>query len=227
MDKPTAGLRKRQQIGRANRMMLLWIVGVSMIVGVSVVLMVFLVQKIWFGEKVINEKDRTVSVLDKNLKTVDGLKDNIRLLNTNENLKATRLDDSASPVQSVLDALPADANPTALASSLQTKLLTGVPGATLETLSVDSIVADSATTKTSGADGAASQISFTFSVSANANNSTALQQVLENLEKSIRPINVGSLGIEAQGNHIIMTVKGVSYYEPAKTVQTTNKVVKP
>jgi hypothetical protein len=63
MDKPTAGLRKRQQIRQANRMMMLWIAGISVVVGVSIVLVIFLAQKILFGEKVIFEKNKTVSVL--------------------------------------------------------------------------------------------------------------------------------------------------------------------
>lgn len=201
-------------------MMFLWIAGVSVVVGISIVLVVFLAQKIWYGEKVLAEKSKTVSLLEKNVKNIDELKDNIRVLNTNEDLNATRLSESDSALQPVLDALPADANPTALASSLQTKLLTGVSGVVVETLNVESV--------SSGAVGTgAGNIEFTFSVSTDANNYAALRQVLERIEKSIRPINITNLTVAGQGNRLLMTATGESYYKPAKKVQLSDKVVKP
>jgi hypothetical protein len=230
MDKPTAGLRKRQQINRASRTMLIWVAGISVVVGVSVVLTVFLVQKIWFGEKVIGEKNKTVSVLEKSLSKVDGLKDNIRVLNTNEDLAATKLNESDPPIQSVLDALPADVNSTALASSLQTKLLTGVPNIVVETINVEPVsgLESSQSDSSSSSDSRGlNEINFTFSVSTELNNYDALRQVLERIEKSIRPFNITTLSVETQGKRIVMTAKGSSYYEPAKTVQLTQKVVKP
>jgi hypothetical protein len=230
MDKPTAGVRKRQQIKQANRMMLLWVAGASVVVGISVVVMVFLVQKIVFGEKVVTEKNKTVSVLEKNLNAVDDLRNNIRVLNTNKDLITTRLNNEGEPIQSVLDALPADANSTALASSLQTKLLAGVPGIVVETINVvpvDGLETTASSSVQSGVSGVgANEIGFTFSVSADAANYSALRQVLERLEKSIRPFNVTGLSVEGQGKRVVMTATGVSYYNPAKTVDLTNKVVK-
>lgn len=220
MDKSNTALRKRQQIGRANKMMFVWIAGVSVIVGISIVLTIFLVQKIWYGEKVIAAKEQTVSQLDKNLKNVDSLKDEIRVLNTNENLNASKQSESDSALQPILDALPADANPTALASSLQTKLLTGVSGVVVETLNVEAVSADE------GGEGV-STIDFSFSVSTDAKNYAALKEVLERLEKSIRPINITTLSVAGQGNRLLLTASGESYYKPAKKVQLNDKVVKP
>ena len=220
MDKSAAGSRKRQQISQANKMMFVWIAGVSVVVGISIVLMVFLVQKIWYGEKVIAEKSKTVSTLEKNLANVSELRDNIRVLNTNEDLGSARLNESDSSLQPILDALPAYANPTALASSLQTKLLAGVPGIVVETINVDP--------SESGDSGdGTSPIDFTFSVSADANNYDAFRQVLERLEKSIRPFNVTGLTVEGQGKRLIMTVNGESYFSSAKQIELTQKVVKP
>lgn len=229
MEKPTTGLRKRQQITRANRMMFLWIAGVSVVVGISIVLMIFLAQKIWFGEKVLYEKGKTAQILDDNLKAVASLKENINIRNTDQNLAATKLNSSNPPLQSVLDALPADANSTALASSLQTKLLNGVSGVVVETISVDPVSGETAQDDASAASNASGpgEINFSFSVSTGTNNYAALKQVLERLERSIRPFNVTTLTVEGQGDKVLMTVSGVSYYNPAKTVQLTEKAVKP
>lgn len=223
MDKQAAGLRKRQQISRANKTMFLAIAGASTVVGFSLVLVIFLGQRILFGEKVIAEKDHTISVLQKNIDTVPALKDNIRVLNTNQDLASVRLNSTDAPLQSVLDALPSNANSTAMASSLQTKLLAGVPGVTIESLRVDSASSDG----TSNTDAAGSNtISFSFAVSTASNKQTSLRSVLQRIEMSIRPFDVTNLSIESQGGRVILTANGVGYYDTAQTVQLTDKVVK-
>jgi len=229
MEKQSTGLRKRQQISKANQTMFLAIAGASVVVGFSLVLMLFLVQRIWFGEKVIAEKNHTVAVLQKNLDSVNALKDNIRVLNTNEDLKSILLKDGDSPLQSVLDA--ASANSTAMASSLQVKLLSNVSGITIESLKVDPVVGVETSSDGSGSidssDPSSHSIGFSFSVSTAAGNSDALRQVLMQIEKSIRPFNITNLSVESQGSRLVMTATGVGYYDPAQVVQLTDKVVKP
>lgn len=224
-------LRKRQQIGQANRLMFLSIAGVSVVVGFSIVLIVFLGQRIWFGEKVIAEKLNTVSVLEKNLEAVPELKDNVRLLNTNEDLKSTRLKESDPALQSVLDALPAEANSTAMASSLQNRLLNNVPNIVIESLKVQPVSGIETTDETVAlSDSTASgsnTIGFSFSVSTTYTNQDGLREVLARIEKSIRPFNITTLSVESQSSRVIMTATGVGYYVPAKTVQLTDKVVRP
>lgn len=227
MDKPTAGMRKRQRISQANRVMFLWVAAMSVVVGISVVLTIFLAQKIWFGEKVIAEKNKTASVLDKNLSVVDELKDNIRVLNTNEALASTKLKDSDPAIQSVLDALPANANSTALASSLQTKLLAGIPGVQVDAITVTPVGSEALAGSVSSQDTSSNEIGFTFSVSTDINNYGSLIQVLTRLEKSIRPLNVKTASIETQAGRVSLVVSGVSYYQPAQIIQLSQKVVKP
>lgn len=227
MEKVNPAIRKRQQISRANQLMFVWIAGVSVVVGFSVVLALFLGQKIIFGERVLAEKGKTVSTLEKNLQAAPALKDNIRALNTNENLRKTRLNTDDSALQSVLDALPADANSTAMAASLQKKLLTGVPDVVLESLRVDA-VNDSGDSEAEG-DVATEpgSIGFTFAVSAPSGSQDGLRQILQQLERSIRPFTIKTLSIESQGARVTLTASGVGYYEPAKTLNLTNKVVRP
>ncbi len=230
MDKP-GGLRKRQQIIRANQMMFLWITVMSAVVGFSIVLMIFLVQRIWFGEKVIAEKTNTVSVLEQNLKVIPDLRDNVRLLNTNEHLRTVRLNDSDPALQAILDALPADANSTAMASSLQTKLLSGVPGVTLESLKVDPVsgveVSSESASASDGSDPLSETINFSFVVSVNSSNQDGLRKVLQRIEKSIRPFTINNLTVESQGSRVIMTAAGMGYYSTAQKVELTDKVVRP
>lgn len=226
-----AGLRKRQQITHANQMMFLAIAGVSIVVGFALVLVIFLGQKIWFGEGVIAEKMRTVSTLDKNLSIVNDLEGNVRVLGSNEDLMSTQLGDSDSALQSVLDALPADANSTAMASSLQQKLLAGVDGVIIESLKVQPVngveVSSASTSLAQSSDAQSNTIGFSFSVSTVASNTDALREILSRIERSIRPFNITTLTVEGQGARVVMTATGLGYYEPAQKVELKDKVVKP
>ena len=229
-----AAIRKRQQIANANRMMFMWVAAVSVVVGIAIVVSIFLVQKAWFNEKVLGEKSKTASTLVQNNNVIEELKDQIRVLNTNENLRQAMAPGEDRPIQVVLDALPAEANSSALGSSLQEKFLND-PALTIESLNVDPVpgvesqgelnVQDASSTSASNDE--AGQISFRFSVSTDAANPNALKSLLQKLERSIRAINLTTLTIETQGNRLLLIVNGYAYYEPAKTVELKNKTVKP
>jgi hypothetical protein len=225
-------IRKRQQIANANRMMFVWVAAVSAIVGVAIVGSLFLLQKAWFNEKILLEKANTAGTLTKNNEVIDELKDQIRVLNTNEELKSAMVQADSQPVQVVLDALPSDANSSALGSSLQEKFLSG-SGLTIESLQVDPVAGiesdtsqnvQDASSSTAGGD---NQIFFRFSVSTGVDNASALKELLQKLERSIRAIDITSLTIETQGARLLLSVQGHAYYEPAKTVELKDKTVKP
>ncbi len=226
MDKQVAGMRKRQQITRANQMMFLWVAGASVVVGFAIVITIFLGQRIIFNNKVLAKKNETQTRLVENIKAVPELEKNIRVLNTNEALRSVRLNDDDNAIQSVLDALPADANDTALGSSLQAKLISGVDGVTLETMSVEPVNSGDGAAPSVSSDGT-SRINFTFAVSVEANNTDALREVLLRLERSIRAINIENLTVESQNNRRVLTVMGHAYYEPAKTIELKDEVVRP
>ena len=228
----TTAIRKRQQIAKANRMMFIWVAAVSGVVGIALVISLFLLQKAWFNEKVLAEKGNTASTLTKNNQVVGELKDQIRVLNTNEALKSAMIDGETQPVQVVLDALPSDANSSALGSSLQEKLLND-SALTIDSLNVDPVVGvesqsddsvqDASSSETTGEN----QITFRFVVSTDVNNASALKSLLQRLERSIRAIDISTLTIETQGNRLVLTVEGRAFYEPAKTVELKEKAVKP
>lgn len=225
-------LRKRQQIANANRMMFTWVAVVSAVVGIALVISLFLLQKAWFNEKVLAEKSKTASTLVHNNEVIGQLKDEVRVLNTNEDLKSSMAPGENEPIQVVLDALPSEANSSAFGSSLQEKFLKD-PALTIESLNVDPVagvesqsdsnVQDASSTTSTGEN----QITFRFSVSADANNPSAMKSLLQRLERSIRAINITTLTIETQGNRLVLTVDGYAFYEPAKTVELKDKTVKP
>lgn len=232
-EQKNTAIRKRQQIAKANRTMFMWVAGVSAIVGIAIVASLFLLQKAWFNEKVLAEKGATAATLTDNNKVIEELKNQIRVLNTNDALRSSMIQGENQPIQVVLDALPSDANSSALGSSLQEKFLNG-SNLTIESLNVDPVqgvesrdenVQDASQTA-SESSGETSQITFRFSVSTGVNNATAFKELLQKLERSIRAIDVTALSVETQGSRIILTVDGRAFYQLAKTVDLKDKTVR-
>jgi len=226
-----AALRKRTQIAKANRTMFVWVAAISVIVGFALVGSIFLAQKIFFNEKVLAEKDKTISILKKDNANVNELEAQVRVLDSNQALIDSKAKPTDQAVQVILDALPSDANSLALGASLQTKLLNGINGLSLESLQVDpvagveSLSTDTSVQNTSSAVSSnQSQITFRFSVKGNE---ATLKEVLTRLEKSIRAIDILSLHIESQGADRVMTVEARAFYEPTRTVELRDKVIKP
>jgi hypothetical protein len=227
-----AALRKRQQIASANRMMFMWVAGASIVVGFAFVGGYFLVQKLAFNQKVINEKNNTVAVLKKNNATVEELRNNIRLLNTNQSLNDTKAPGEDKALQVVLDALPADANSLALASSLQNKLVNGINGLSLDSLKVNPAPGEGVSTSSTKVQDATktsktTNSKVTFQLVASSRDSNALKQLLQRFESSIRAIDIDDLTLESSGGKLTLTVGGHAYYEPAVNMQLIDKVVKP
>lgn len=212
--------------------MFVWVAGVSAIVGIAIVASLFLLQKAWFNEKVLAEKGATASTLIDNNKVIEELKNQIRVLNTNDALRSSMIQGESQPIQVVLDALPSDANSSALGSSLQEKFLNG-SGLTIESLNVDPVqgvesrdenIQDAS--KSASSDGEANSINFRFAVSTDVNNANAFKELLRKLERSIRAIDVTALSVETQGSRIVLTVDGRAFYQPAKTVELKDKTVR-
>lgn len=230
-------LRKRQQIAKANRTMFLWVAGVSAIVGFAIVVAILLGQKLIYNEKVLAEKSKTASVLTQNLEAIKELEEKVRVLNTNQALRDSMADGEGEPLRVVLDALPSEPNSSALGASLQERFL-NESGLTVESLVVDPIsgveagvgegedVQDaSAATEETTTSSVASEISFSFTVSAASDNTNALQELLQRLERSIRTINVTSIKLEQQGSSLQMVVTGRAYYSPVVTAELKDKKV--
>lgn len=214
-------IRKRQQIDSSKKTMFVFVAGAAFIAGVSLVVAFFLVQQIIFHGKVWGIKQQTISTLDKNLTAVDELKSKIRVLETNSALNSVKINDDSNALQSVLDALPDNANSDALGASLQNKFIGSVDGLMLENLSVDSIgsMDDSSSEPVDG-----SVITFTMSVSGSADK---LKDLLMRFERSIRVIDIVSSDLQANDNSLVLNIQGQAYFEPAQVIELESKVVKP
>ena len=212
---------RSQHVQRANRRMFLWVTAASILVGICLVVGLILGQRIIFMNKVIGAKVATEKTLKSNIAAIPQLRDNIRVMDTNDSLKSVRINDTDRPIQSVLDALPADANDTALGSSLATKIVGAIPGVTLESITIQPVSEDAEL------DGAGlGEMNFTLAVSVGANNMDAFRQLLARTEKSIRVFEFTGISIESTGTRQVMTLTGKAFYAPAKTIQLQEKVIR-
>lgn len=227
--KKDTSLNKRRQIDRSGRVMFGWVAGASVLVGFALVIGGFLVQRLVFETKVLAEKSQTMSTLDNNIKTYDGLRDNIRVLNTNSALGSAKFNDKEDPLRVILDALPADNNSLALGASIQ-NLVGRVPGAKLEsfqTVSADETATDSSSSKDDNTVSSSNVQQTAFTMELSASNADILRDVLRNFEKSIRVIDIDESTIEASDSKFTMSISGHAYYLPGKTVQLNKKGIKP
>lgn len=232
METPTkeSSIRKRQQIFKANRMMFLWVAMASAVIGFALVISISLMQRIIYNQKVIGEKNKTYSTLANNNKKVSQLEDQIKTINySSDVLKKLRAKDSDDPIQVVLDALPSDSNRLALGSSLQNVLLANIPGSSLESMKVESTAEAGSVKKSTATIGTVenNSLDVTFTLKINSGSEDSIREMLTRLEKSIRTFKVTNVKIEYSLDKMNVTVTAKAYYEPAKVVELTEKVVKP
>jgi hypothetical protein len=231
MNQNDVAIRKRTQISKANRTMFIWIAVASALIGAAVVVSIFLGQKLIYNEKVLGEKQTTVSTLDHNLSVVEDLKTDVQALEANSALGSVKANETDQALQVVLDALPSDANSLALGASLQNKILSGIEGGsyTIEAISVipvegiEVISGSSDTSDASASSDSGNKINFSFSVKGEQ---AALKQILQNLERSIRTMIITSVVFQVQEGGLTMDVQGYAFYEPAKVLELTDKKVK-
>jgi hypothetical protein len=234
MAKTQGSLVKHQQIYSTNKTMFVWVTAASVVISISLVMSYAIFQRMSFNQKVIAEKNTTVSNLDYNNSVVEDLNAKIRVLNSNELLKNSTRNDDLEPVSAVLDALPSVVNSTALGSSLQDRIL-DIPGVRIETLNVEAVSGVEEKTNegqvvdpSGGAPTSENEIAFQFELSSTGpKRFDNMKTALTRLEKSIRPFGVSLVEIEQSKDRVTLKVRAVSYYSPEKKVELGQKVVKP
>ncbi|MBH1980581.1 hypothetical protein I8H83_04935 [Candidatus Saccharibacteria bacterium] len=216
-------IRKRNLIAKTRKTVMFWVAGASCALGITVVIAFMLIQNIIFGGEVISKKKDTLQTIESNIKVVHELEASIRQLNTNEELKTVSLSTDSRPLQSILDALPADENRLALGASLQQKLFAGVPGLTVDSLSIDPAAGDSQVVAEEDSPDGVKELAFAASISGSAD---SLKLALQRLEKSIRAVNVKEINAISSGTSVSLQISGSAYYLPAPNLELTKKEMK-
>lgn len=223
MKEPQGIVRKQSLINQTKKTVFMWVVGASALTGAAIVVMILLVQTLIYNEKVLSEKSKANRQVEESIEQAKKLKGSIRTLNANEELRMVRASEGAQALQSVLDALPADANRLAMGASLQDKLLKDIPGVAVESVSLaDAGEVEGAAEEESFIDAEAKSQPFNVSLSGSAED---LRIALERLERSIRAVDVVSLSAVTTDDRLTIQVSGTMSYLPPMQIQQTEKKV--
>jgi hypothetical protein len=115
-DEPLTGVRKRQQIEKTNRQMLIWVAIAALVVTIGGILAVNFIRRISYQAKVNGRLGETSKTLSTNIETIGKLIENVNTLQTNQGLLSLRNNPTDTAVQVVVDALPTGSGRTSLAS---------------------------------------------------------------------------------------------------------------
>ncbi len=223
--KPHAS-QKHLAISKANAQMVA-------IVGVAAFITVFCLfaSKAVFSQtryqaRVISAKEKAHNQLEANLETYNELATTYKAFNSaSPNIIGGSKDgagqNDGTNSKIVLDALPSTYDFPALTSSIE-KILTD------SNLKVTSITGtdDQLNQQENSSSPNPEPIEIPFSFTVTNANYTSVSQLFDRLQHSIRPIQVDSVEISGAVNDMTVTVNAHTYYQPAKNVTITKKVVK-
>lgn len=231
---PQALIRKREQIKSSNKMLFIWVAIGSVIVSFALVASIFLAKQVIFGQKVLDQKYKSVQSLKDSKRAAGELNDKIDELRADRStLYQARATSSKNNLDVVLDALPYDGDRISFGSSLQKVLLVNI-GVDKFSIQADDIADENIDpVTTTGVDalenldqiGDAQIIPFNFELNGT---SQQLDAALKKLKSSIRPIKITNITIEASAAGALNAkIDAVTYYQEKKTFELQEKVVKP
>lgn len=205
---------KHLKIDKANTLVLVATAVTTVIVVFSLVAAQSLWKQISYQNKVISLRSKANAQLEKNIKSVDTLKTAFEAFeNSTESVIGTA--DKNSKI--VLDALPSKYDFPALATSLE-GLITGSGSSVSSITGTD----DEANAKQDSITPQPVEIPFNISAKSNF---TSGQKLLADLQRSIRPFQITSLGLSGSDGNLQVTITGKTYYQPEKKLEIEQKVI--
>jgi hypothetical protein len=216
---------KRAAIDKANAR-LLTIVAITVFIAIfSLVASKALLDQRAYQARVIAKKEQARDTLKDNIAAVETLNSSYQeFANSSVNVlggsPSGKGDKDGENPRIVLDALPSKYDFPALTTSIEKLLkdnnisLDGITGTDDEVAQSANVSSDSPTP---------SEIPFTIEANTSANKS---KDLVELFERSIRPFKIKKLQITGEGGQLKVTLDGVTYYQPSKTLSVRNEVVK-
>lgn len=215
------GLKKRQQIEVAGRTMFVWVAIAAVALSFCVATGQYLFTKWDYNNKILGKKSTTSQTLANNITNAEKLREEVTNLSANQDLASVKTNPDDPNIKSVLDALPTDFDPAALATSLQQVILSR-SGVSIESISVPPDV-DTSTEASSPTPVAPQQIKFSFAVTGSFDK---IKSLVVDLGRTIRPMQITGLTLNGSDNSLRATFDVITYYQPAQTVKLGTEEVK-
>lgn len=226
MAKQAPLLTKRMAISKANAQIVITVAVASFIT----VFCLVAAKAVWsqnsYQARVISAKNKANNQLQKNIAAYNDLTKSYQSFISTPNNVIGGLtngsgDNDGDNAKVILDSLPPSYDFPALTSSLE-KILT------THGLKVSSLTGtdDELNQQNNTSSGSPQPVSMPFSFSISNANYTSVGQLVGALQQSVRPIVIDSLDLSGSASNMTMTVNAHTYYQPAKNVNITKKVVK-
>lgn len=179
-----------------------------------------------YQARVISAKEKAHKQLQTNLRAYDSLSTSYRIFDSkNPNVLGGTIsgsgDNDGSNSKLILDALPPTYNFPALTSSLE-KILADRGLKVSSITGTDDELAQQANTSSP----TPQPVTMPFTFTVNGANYTALAQLTDALQHSIRPIQIDTMNLSGGANDMTATFTAHTYYQPAKSLQIDKKVIK-
>lgn len=217
---------KRLAISKSNAQMVGAVAAASFITVFCLVAAKTVFSQNAYQAKVISAKEKAHDQLQKNLKAYDSLSTSYKIFDSkNPNLiggsTTGTADNDGTNSKLILDALPPSYNFPALAASLE-KILAD------RGLKVSAITGtdDQVAQQSNSFSPTPKPVTMPFTFTVNNANYTSISQLTEALERSIRPIQIDNINLSGGVNDMTATFTAHTYYQPAKSLQVTKKVIK-
>lgn len=223
------GLKKRQQIENAGRMMFIWVAVAAVAVSFCVATGQYLFTKWDYNNKILSKKYTAAQTLANNISNAQKLKTAVDDLVANQDLASVKTNPDDPNIKSVLDALPTTFDPAALATSLQQVILSR-SGVSIESITVppdpDTTGTGSTTATaptTSQAATGPQEIKFSFVVTGTYDK---IKNLVLDLERTIRPIKINNLTLNGTDANLRASFDASTYYQAPQSVTLGSEVVK-
>jgi hypothetical protein len=213
------GLKKRQQIEVAGRVMFVWVAIAACALSFCAATGQYLFAKWQHNNNVMAAKQKASDTLGANINNSKDLIKEVDALVADESLAFVKTDPKDQNTKSVLDALPTTFDPAALATSLQQIILSR------SSVAVDniSVPQELAVPSEDALKPTPQQMSFSFIISGSYD---SIKKAIADVEKTIRPIKITSLNLAGSDNNLRAAVEAVTYYQPAKSVTVEEETIK-
>lgn len=213
------GLKKRQQIEIAGRVMFVWVAIAASALSFCAATGQYLFVRWQHNNSVLAAKQKAADTLTSNIDNAKNLIKEVDGLVADNALSLVKTDPKDPNTKSVLDALPTTFDPAALATSLQQVIL-NKSGVAIDSISVpQELDVRSEDSKKA----IPQEMSFSFIVSGSYEN---IKKALADIERTIRPINITSLNLAGSDNNLRAAVEATTYYQPPKSVEVGEESVK-
>lgn len=213
------GLKKRQQIEIAGRVMFVWVALAAAALSFCAATGQYLFTKWQHNNKVMSAKQQASDTLSRNIVNAKELIKEVDSLVANVPLQTVKTEDSDPNTKSVLDALPTTFDPAALATSLQQVVLSR------SSVSIDniSVPQELDVQGEEAMQPVPQEMPFSFIISGSYD---SIKKALVDLERTIRPMKITSINLAGSDNNLRAAVEAITYYQPAKSVEVGEETVR-